>query len=201
MIRVGFPTQPATEQSQSKSISAQVASTVSSIVPRGVVGSHQVVALPPRPVGSSLPNRGRGSFDSLFKAAAQKEGIDEHLVEAVAEAESGFRPEAVSKAGAIGLMQLMPATARALGVNPFDPVANVTGGVKYLKNMLDRFGSVPLALAAYNAGPGAVEKYGGVPPYQETETYVDRVLQLAQRNRQADSGAGKEGGDDGQPLA
>ena len=92
--------------------------------------------------------------------------------------ESGGNASATSGAGAAGLMQLMPATAQALGVtNPYDPAQNVRGGATYLRQLLDRFGGeVPTAVAAYNAGPGAVERFGGIPPYTETQTYVARVM-------------------------
>lgn len=114
----------------------------------------------------------------LIDRTARKYGIDEKLVRALVKQESGFNPNAKSHAGALGLMQLMPATAAGLGVkNPLDPVQNVEGGVKYLKSMLDRFnGNTILALAAYNAGPNAVKKYNGVPPYKETQNYVRSIL-------------------------
>ena len=123
-----------------------------------------------------------GSFSDLIQRTSEKYNVDPKLVQAVVTAESNFNPDAVSHAGAQGLMQLMPATATGLGVeNPFDPTQNVDGGVRLLRQLLDRYdGNTSLALAAYNAGPGAVSKYGGIPPYQETQTYVKRVLELWQ---------------------
>lgn len=115
---------------------------------------------------------------NVISNISKKHGIDEKLVQALIRQESGFNPNAKSKAGAMGLMQLMPFTARSLGVNdPYNMVQNVEGGVKYLKSMLNKYnGNVILALAAYNAGPGAVDKYDGVPPYPETQNYVKSIL-------------------------
>jgi cell wall-associated NlpC family hydrolase len=119
-------------------------------------------------------------YAALFENASVRNGLPNGLLAAVAKAESGFDPDVVSPAGAQGLMQLMPATARGLGVNAFDPAQAIDGAAKLLRSNLKEFGSVPLALAAYNAGAGAVHRYGGVPPYAETQTYVARVQKYQQ---------------------
>ena len=137
-------------------------------------------AQPTAPQGApSAPSVGSdGTFQQAIAAAAQATGLDPRLLAAVAEQESGGDANAVSPVGAEGLMQLMPGTAQALGMqDPFNPTQNAIGGATYLKEMLQQFqGSLPLALAAYNAGPGAVQEYGGIPPYPETEAYVRGVL-------------------------
>ncbi len=121
-------------------------------------------------------------YEQLIKNCADKYGVSTSLVKAVIHAESGYNPNAVSSKGASGLMQLMPGTAKSLNVaDRFNPKDNVEGGVKYLRFLLDTFrGDVSLALAAYNAGLSKVAKYGGIPPYNETRTYVNRVLSYMQ---------------------
>lgn len=119
----------------------------------------------------------RGSYMKLIESAAASQELDPLLVYCVAELESGFQSAAVSSKGAQGLMQIMPATQKELGLStPFDPAQNISAGSRYLRWMLDTFKSVPLALAAYNAGPEAVRKYGGVPPYRETRRYVALIM-------------------------
>jgi hypothetical protein len=126
-------------------------------------------------VGGSLP--ANTPYKQLFESAAAKHGVPAKLLAEVARAESAFNPRAVSHAGAQGLMQLMPSTARGLGVtNSFDPAQAVDGAARLLKGHLQQFGKTELALAAYNAGPGAVSKYGGVPPYSETQNYVRKIM-------------------------
>jgi hypothetical protein len=121
-----------------------------------------------------------GPYGEIITTVAQTHGVDPLLVRALIQVESGDRPTAKSHKGAMGLMQLMPSTARLYNVrNPYDPKANIAAGVKHLKSLLDRMGgAVELALAAYNAGEGAVKKFKGVPPYQETRDYVSRILSL-----------------------
>ena len=124
------------------------------------------------------PTATKSQILDMINKVSKQNGVDERLVQALIKQESGFNPNAKSKAGAIGLMQLMPSTAKALGVkDPYNAAQNVEGGVKYLKSMLDKYnGNIILALAAYNAGPNAVDKYSGVPPYKETQNYVKNIL-------------------------
>jgi len=133
---------------------------------------------------SSIENRtnstktSRSEIENLIEKYADKNGLDSDFVKAVINQESGFNPNATSHCGAMGLMQLMPGTAQGLGVtNAYDAEQNIMGGTKYLKGLMDRFdNNKSLALAAYNAGPNAVKKYGGIPPYAETQNYVKKVL-------------------------
>jgi len=123
-------------------------------------------------------SRSPSEFDSIINSCANEYGVDKSLVKAVIHAESGYNPNALSRKGAVGLMQLMPGTAQGLKVaDSFNPTDNIRGGVRYLRFLLDTFkGDVTLALAAYNAGLSRVAKYGGVPPYEETRNYVSKVL-------------------------
>lgn len=132
----------------------------------------------PIPEASASP-----SVASAIQSAAAATGLSAELLKAVGTVESGLNPHAISSAGALGVMQLMPGTAAGLGVNPENINQNVLGGAEYLKSLLGQFGqNLSLALAAYNAGPGAVTQYGGVPPYQQTQHYVKSVLAAYQAN-------------------
>lgn len=115
-------------------------------------------------------------YRELAAQIAREEGVDPDLFLRLVQAESSFNPDARSPVGAIGLAQLMPGTAADLGVDPTDPVQNLRGGARYLRQQIDTFGDTNLALAAYNAGPGNVRKYGGVPPFRETENYIARIM-------------------------
>lgn len=137
--------------------------------------------MPAAPAAGGSPT----AYDSLIQQAAAKYGLDPAVLKGLIKQESGFNPQARSAAGAVGLTQLMPATAAGLGVtDSTDPAQAIDGGARYLRQQLDRFGGdVSKALAAYNAGPGAVEKYQGVPPYAETQAYVRAVLANAEQYR------------------
>jgi len=136
---------------------------------------------------TSAPEAGGGEYESMIQQAAARYGVDPAVLHGLIEQESGFDAHAQSSAGAMGLTQLMPGTASTLGVsNPFDPAEAIEGGARYLAQLTSQFGgNTTDALAAYNAGPGAVSQYGGVPPYAETQSYVSKVLSYAEAYRQS----------------
>ena len=127
------------------------------------------------------------AYDEIIEEAAAKYGVDSNLIRAVMQAESAFHPYVVSRAGAGGLMQLMPDLADEMGVNnAFDPRDNIMGGVRYLKRLLDYHGgNIDLALASYNAGPGNVERYGGIPPFQETRNYIKTIKEILRSGKRS----------------
>jgi soluble lytic murein transglycosylase-like protein len=163
---------------------AQPSSSSSSFA--GALASAQTAATPTTTSAASGTDSST-AFGAEIDAAAASNGIDPALLKGLVSQESGFDPNARSGAGALGLTQLMPGTASSLGVtNPLDPAQSLQGGAKYLRQQLDRFGGDErLALAAYNAGPGAVARYGGVPPYSETQNYVNSVMAKAAAYRGA----------------
>jgi soluble lytic murein transglycosylase-like protein len=146
--------------------------------PAAATSFAQTLATVQTPPIATGQGEGSTPFGAEIDAAAARYGIDPGLLRGVVRQESGFDPRAHSAAGAMGLTQLMPATAASLGVSdPYDPAQSLDGGARYLRQMLDRFGNDPAkALAAYNAGPGAVARFGGVPPYAETQSYVRNIL-------------------------
>ena len=152
-----------------QAIGSRTPTAIRRIVPAGA-------AAPVAAAAKASPVASPAALTPLFEAATARHGLPSGLLQAVAKAESGFNPNAVSRAGALGLMQLMPGTARGLGVDPLDPAQAIDGAARLLSDHLATFGSIDLALAAYNAGPGAVRRHGGVPPYAETRAYIPRVL-------------------------
>lgn len=125
-------------------------------------------------VSNDIPS---SKYDGIISRMSEKYNVPEQFIRSVIRAESDFNPNSLSSAGAMGLMQLMPETAKSVGVtDPYDPEQNIEGGTKLLKSYIDKYGDLKLVLAAYNAGPGAVAKYGGVPPYEETQNYIKKVL-------------------------
>ncbi len=147
---------------------------------RRVLPAEQTAAAPAPASTTSLAGV---PYADLFTRAGSRHGVHPALLAAVAQQESGFDASAVSPAGAQGLMQFMPATARDLGVNPFDPASAVDGAARYLADLTGQFGSTELGLAAYNAGPGTVRRHGGIPPYPETQSYVRSVMSKAEAYR------------------
>ncbi len=167
---------PSTE---SAPVLASPSTTYTAPIPVGILGTPVVIrhgtALPDDSWASNLPTAGQ-TWAGEIERAATSAGIDPRLLAAMVWQESGFRPDAVSHSGAIGLAQLMPGTAAGLDVDPWDPVQNLDGGARYLAWTIEEFGSIDLGLAAYNAGPGRVREAGGIPNIAETQAYVPRVL-------------------------
>lgn len=161
---------------------ATMASQFSVLDRRGAAqyaGSSRLRPASAAPAPAAVPaysGRYAGPLLGAARDAARRHGVPEDLFARLVQQESGWNPRAVSHKGAMGLAQLMPGTAQLLGVNPADPAQNLEGGARYLRMQYDRFGTWRLALAAYNAGPGAVERHGGVPPYRETQGYVRAIL-------------------------
>jgi len=164
----------------SPAATAPVATTATTAAPATSFASQLAAASAPAPTPTSVAGD-TTQYDALIQASAARNGVDPALLKALIRAESNFDPNAGSPAGAQGLTQLMPGTAAGLGVTDVhDPAQAIEGGAKYLRSQLDAFGGDETkALAAYNAGPGAVTRYGGVPPYAETQQYVQRVLGYA----------------------
>lgn len=159
-------------QSGSAATAATGTAVATSVLPATL---RTASAAPAQRTTTTTGASGSVPYADLFAAATERYGLPKNLLAAVAKVESGYDPKAVSSAGARGLMQIMPATARGLGVDPMDPAQAVDGAARILSADLKTFGSLPLALAAYNAGSGAVRKYGGIPPYSETMAYVPKV--------------------------
>ena len=184
-LGVSLPTAAAADVFSSKSRSKLFKSQTSVLDSRAKQQYNNSVRLQPKKVNTptkwgdeptrQYSGRYRGRFMTMARDAARRYNVPEDLFLRLVQQESNWRADARSHKGAIGLAQLMPGTARVLGVNPYDPYENLDGGARYLAEQYRTFGSWRLALAAYNAGPGAVEKYGGVPPFKETRNYV-RVI-------------------------
>ena len=172
-------TQPAAAGGFSASLAAAQATTTTAPAAAAAAVPGTAAALPVSAAPSAAGSD--STYDALIQQSASAHGLDPALLKALISQESGFDPTAGSSAGARGLTQLMPGTAASLGVTDVtDPAQSIEGGAKYLAQQLKQFGSPELALAAYNAGPGAVERYKGVPPYAETQNYVRSVMAKAQ---------------------
>jgi soluble lytic murein transglycosylase-like protein len=161
----------------------QAASTADTASASGIVGAGYQPAVS----GAAVSGESGGEYEALIDQAASRNGLDPAVLHGLIQQESGFDPSATSSAGASGLTQLMPGTASSMGVsNPLDPAESIEGGARYLGELMTQFGgNTEDALAAYNAGPGAVQQYGGIPPYAETQGYVSKVLGYAETYRQA----------------
>lgn len=175
------PFQEVLQSTAQSEFGAQFGSQVNSqfgslLVPNATTNVNAQISVQPELRGYAQTNKPQ--ILNMISQISHKHGVDEKLVKALVQQESGFNPSAKSHCGAMGLMQLMPGTAKTLGVkDAFNPVQNVDGGVRHLKWLLSKYnGNVILALAAYNAGSGAVDKYGDVPPYAETQNYVKKIL-------------------------
>jgi soluble lytic murein transglycosylase-like protein len=166
------------------SFSAAMANQQNAAGLTGSIGDADNKPLSPFGGGVGVESTVPAELRTMIQQAATKNGVDPDLLDALVQQESGYSTTARSGVGAMGLTQLMPHTAAGLGVtNPFDPAQNLDGGAKYLKQQISRFGDVGTALAAYNAGPGAVMKYGGIPPFRETQAYVRNILSRVERTK------------------
>jgi soluble lytic murein transglycosylase-like protein len=188
--RVTTASTSATSSSSPASFAAQLASVAGPPATAAATSDPSLTSATTGASGASGATSGTPGaatpFAAEIDAAAKKYGVDPALLRGLIRQESNFNPNATSPAGARGLTQLMPGTAAALGVDPAIPAQAIEGGAKYLRQQLDKFGGDPAkALAAYNAGPGAVQRYGGVPPFAETQNYVRKVLAYAAEYRKA----------------
>jgi soluble lytic murein transglycosylase-like protein len=174
---------PAAGSSTDFASALQAATTADTASASGVVGAGYQPAIP----GVATSGEAGGEYEALIDQAASRNGLDPAVLHGLIQQESGFDPSATSSAGASGLTQLMPGTASSMGVsNALDPAESIEGGARYLGELMTQFGgNTEDALAAYNAGPGAVQQYGGIPPYTETQSYVSKVLGYAETYRQA----------------
>ena len=173
-------TAPATSANFASALQAATTADASSVA--GATGAYTPVAQ-----GETAGAEAGGEYEALIDQAAARNGLDPAVLHGLIQQESGFDPSAASSAGASGLTQLMPGTASSMGVaNPLNPAESIEGGARYLGQLTTQFGgNTEEALAAYNAGPGAVEQYGGIPPYAETQSYVSKVLSYAETYRQS----------------